>query len=324
MHTVFDIDTRLDPELATVRAFHPNLGFDLTDIEGSRSIIRKVNERLPVPAASEVILTNQRVQLPAKSQSIDLLIIRPTGISMPDQRLPVLLWFHGGGYCMGSARDNVQRLAGIARQTQCAVISVDYRLAPENPYPAALDDGVAAFEWVVANGKQLGCATNKVAVGGASAGAGLAAAVALFLRDKPTLQPKFQLLIYPMLDDRGRTPSSYAITDSKLWNRETNSMAWALYHGEQAGRSDVPAYAAPSRATDLSRLPPAFIAVGDLDIFLDENVEYASRLGRSGVPAELHVYPGAIHGFDILAPTSHLAAQINHDVERALVRAWAT
>ena len=141
------------------------------------------------------------------------------------------------------------------------------------------------------------------------------------VRDRAEMQVCFQLLIYPMIDDRNATPASHAITDSRVWNRESNRLGWKAYLGRDGGGADVSPYAAASRATDLSKLPPAFIPVGALDLFVDENIEYAQRLIQAGVPTELHVYPGAFHGFDVFAPSARVSKQFKAERDDALKRA---
>jgi acetyl esterase/lipase len=145
--------------------------------------------------------------------------------------------------------------------------------------------------------------------------------LALLARDPKEVQVAFQLLIYPMIDDRNVTPASYAITDPRVWNRESNRLGWKAYLGRDAGGADVSPYAAAARATDLTNLPPAYISVGTLDLFIDENIEYAQRLIQAGVPTELHVYPGAFHGFDLFAPSARVSKQFKADRDSALKRA---
>ena len=223
---------------------------------------------------------------------------------------------------MGSAGDTDQTLAHIALETDCTVFSVDYRLAPEHAYPAALDDCFDCLLWLQKHANQLKIDPARIAIGGASAGAGLTAALALRARDEGTQQVLFQLLIYPMLDHRHRTPSSRAIQDPNLWNEQTNRLAWALYLGALTDHDEIPLYASASLAADLTNLPPAFVCVGDLDIFLDEDIDYAQRLLQAGVPTELHVYPGAIHGFDMLAPDAAISQRLRTDVNNALQKAF--
>jgi len=316
---IFDIDSQLDQDLAEVRERFPSLGFDLRDLAGSRTILKKLAERARIRDTSSIAVEEFAITHPEDSTTLNLKSFRPlTGST----EKPALLWIHGGGYVMGSAGDTDQALAHIALETDCAVFSVDYRLAPEHPYPAALDDCFDCLLWLQKHANQLKIDPARIAIGGASAGAGLTAALALRARDEGTQQVLFQLLIYPMLDHRHRTPSSRAIQDPNLWNEQTNRLAWALYLGALTDHDEIPLYASASLAADLTNLPPAFVCVGDLDIFLDEDIDYAQRLMQAGVPTELHVYPGAIHGFDMLAPDAAISQRLRTDVNNALQKAF--
>jgi len=316
---IFDIDSRLDQDLAEVRERFPSLGFDLRDLAGSRAILEKLGERARIRGTSGIAVEEFAVARPKESTRIKLRSFRPlTGSA----EKPALLWIHGGGYVMGSAGDTDQALAHIALETDCAVFSVDYRLAPEHPYPAALDDCFDCLSWLQEHASQLELDAARIAIGGASAGAGLTAALALKARDVGAEQALFQLLIYPMLDHRHRTASSRAIQDPNLWNEQTNRLAWELYLGALTDYEEIPPYASASLAADLTNLPPTFICVGDLDIFLDEDLDYAQRLLQAGVPTELHVYSGAIHGFDMLAPDAGISRRLRADVNSALKRAF--
>ena len=172
-----------------------------------------------------------------------------------------------------------------------------------------------------AHAGDLGVDPARIAIGGASAGGGLTAGLALLARDRHEVHVAFQLLIYPMIDDRNVTPASYAITDPRVWHRESNRLGWNAYLGRDGGGENVSPYAAATRATDLANLPPAYIPVGALDLFIDENIEYAQRLIQAGVPTELHVYPGAFHGFDMLAPSAAVSKKFKADRDHALTRA---
>jgi acetyl esterase/lipase len=316
---IFDIDSRLDQDLAEVRERFPSLGFDLRDLAGSRTILKKLAERARIRDTSSIAVEEFAITHPEDSTTLNLKSFRPlTGST----EKPALLWIHGGGYVMGSAGDTDQTLAHIALETDCTVFSVDYRLAPEHAYPAALDDCFDCLLWLQKHANQLKIDPERIAIGGASAGAGLTAALALRARDEGTQQVLFQLLIYPMLDHRHRTPSSRAIQDPNLWNEQTNRLAWALYLGALTDHDEIPLYASASLAADLTNLPPAFVCVGDLDIFLDEDIDYAQRLLQAGVPTELHVYPGAIHGFDMLAPDAAISQRLRTDVNNALQKAF--
>jgi triacylglycerol lipase len=184
-------------------------------------------------------------------------------------------------------------------------VSVEYRLSPETPYPGPLEDCYTGLSWVFANAESLGVDPSRIGISGASAGGGLAAALALLVRDRGEMDLGFQCLIYPMIDDRQITASSG--WDVPIWSPANNTFGWRSYLGELYGSPEVPPYAAPPRATDLSGLPPAFVCVGTLDGFCDEDIDYAARLIDAGVPTELHVYPGAPHGFDYFGPTFALS-----------------
>lgn len=238
--------------------------------------------------------------------------------------LPCLVWLHGGAYIMGTLNENDDRLDRMVIELGCTVVSVDWRLAPEHPYPEGLDDAETVWRRIAEDPAAFGVDPDRLVLGGASAGAGLAAALCLRLREIGLAQPSLQLLIYPMLDDREVTASIRAIEDPGhwgLWHLAANRMCWAAYLGPLAG-GDVPPTAAPSRAEDLSGLAPAFLAIGDVDAFLDENVDYASRLSNAGVPTELHIYPGVIHGGFGARPSTPRTAQFLRDVYGALATAF--
>jgi acetyl esterase/lipase len=240
-----------------------------------------------------------------------------------DQRnkLPALFWIHGGGYVVGDIEQDDRLMKQFVKRINCVAVSVDYRLAPEHPFPAPVEDCYAGLKWLFGHADELGIEPSRIAIGGASAGGGLTAGLALMARDRREVQVAFQLLIYPMIDDRNATPASYAITDPRVWNRESNRLGWKAYLGRDGGGSDISPYAAVARATDLTNLPRAYISVGTLDLFIDENIEYAQRLIQAGVPTELHVYPGAFHGFDLFAPSAKVSKQFKADRDNALRRA---
>jgi acetyl esterase/lipase len=216
--------------------------------------------------------------------------------------VPGLVWMHGGGFVFGSAATSTLRLEAIVAEFGCVAVSVEYRLAPDVPYPGPLDDCFNVLAHVATYGDELGIDPSRLIVGGVSAGGGLAAGVALRARDHG-IPVVHQHLIYPMLDDRCVTPSSRWVGPT-VWTPDMNVYGWRAYLGELHGTADVPPYAAPARAVDLSGLPPTYLHVGALDLFVHEDIDYASRLLAAGVPTELHVFPGAPHGFEALAPTS--------------------
>jgi acetyl esterase/lipase len=220
--------------------------------------------------------------------------------------LPCVYSMHGGGYVFGSYANDDARLDGWSSSYRCAGVSVDYRLAPETPFPGPLDDCYLGLKWVFDHHDELGVDPERIGVSGTSAGAGLAAGLALLARDRGEVPLQFQLLDAPMIDDRQITPSSQC-DDLVIFDREANEFGWRSYLGDLYGNADVPAYAAPARATDLGGLPAAYICTGNVDGFRDDAIGYATRLNQAGVPAELHIYSGAPHGVKQFAdvPVAH-------------------
>ena len=213
-----------------------------------------------------------------------------------------LLWLHGGGLIVGAPAMDDGRLGAFARELGLVVVSVDYRLAPEHPFPAALDDAHAAWGWLQGEAEAFGIDPARVAVGGASAGGGLAASLAQRLRDEGGPQPAAQLLLYPMLDDRTAARRELDGAGHRVWHNRSNRAGWSAYLGGAPGAPEVPAYAVAARCANLDGLPPAWIGVGDLDLFLDEDRAYADRLAVAGVAVASLEVEGAPHGFDALAP----------------------
>jgi acetyl esterase/lipase len=221
---------------------------------------------------------------------------RPKGVDDP---LPCLYSIHGGGYVLGSYDMDDAKFDRYCPRFPCVGVSVEYRLAPETPYPGPLDDCYAGLRWTRDHAAELGVDPDRIGIAGVSAGGGLAAALALLARDRGEVPVAFQLLECPMLDDR-QTTSSSRRAGLPIWSRESNTFGWQSYLGDLYG-GDVPAYAAPARAVELSGLPPALVIVGGADGFRDEDIEYALRLNQAGVPTELHVLPGAPHGVQFFA-----------------------
>lgn len=231
-----------------------------------------------------------------------------------------LLWIHGGGYIVGSGRNDPHGI-GFAEHVGCTVVSVDYRLAPEATYKEAISDCFGALCWLADNADKLGVDMARIAVGGASAGGGLSAALSLFNRDHKGPDLAFQLLIYPMIDDRHDTRSGHEITHPTVWNRELSLKAWRMYLGAEYSGDTVSPYAAAARADDLSGLPPALVTVGMLDLFRDENIGYAQRLMAAGVPTELQVYPGMYHGAEMTVMDAAVSIRMRRAYRDALLRA---
>ncbi|HEY2809545.1 MAG TPA: alpha/beta hydrolase [Steroidobacteraceae bacterium] len=241
--------------------------------------------------------------------------------------VPAMLWIHGGGFLFGNPEFDEPSNIEAARELGILIAAVDYRLGPRHPFPAPLDDCHRALSWLHASAAALGVDPARIAIGGSSAGGGLAAGLALKVRDAGAIPVIFQLLLYPMLDDRTVLRSDLADDDLRLWNTASNRYGWTSYLGGPPGRANVSPYAAPARAADLGGLPPAWLGVGTYDLFLDEVRAYAQRLKEAGVPCEVEEVEEAYHGFDAVsrnAPVSrafrasYLAA-LNHVLRGARV-----
>lgn len=217
---------------------------------------------------------------------------------------PALLWIHGGGYVGGSARQDDKFCRMVAEQLGIVVAAVDYRLAPEHRFPNGLDDCHAALSWLA---RRPDVDAARIAIGGASAGGGLAAALALLTRDRGELRVAFQLLSYPMLDDRTVVRRDLDERHVRLWSNRSNAYGWGSYLTAPPGSAEISGLAAPARHLDLSDLPPTWMGVGTLDLFFDEDVRYAERLKDCGVTCQLDVVEGAFHGFDVVAPRAPVA-----------------
>ena len=215
---------------------------------------------------------------------------------------PVLLWLHGGGYVMGRPEMDDWICSEYVRELGITVLSLDYHLAPRFPFPAALNDSYSALKWINSNSHRLNIDSHYIAIGGNSAGGGLAAALAQLVNDQGDIKVAFQLLVYPMLDDRTLLRTDIDDRQNITWDHKSNHFGWKSYLGAQCATEEVPAYAVPARRLDLSGLPPAWIGVGSLDIFHDEDVAYARKLKDCNVECELEIVPGAFHGFDVINP----------------------
>ncbi|MEM7535689.1 MAG: alpha/beta hydrolase [Chloroflexota bacterium] len=313
---------RIDPALRPVLEMIPADLLDLNDIPGTRAKVKAMFSMMPTPVIEGVSSRTEYVPGPSADRgSGPEVMVRIYEPSARPENLPALLWIHGGGYVLGDVDMDDAKAAEMAVSINCVVVSVEYRLAPEHPFPAPVEDCYAALVWLANNAAALGVDASRIAIGGASAGGGLTAGLALLARDRGEVNVAFQLPIYPMIDDRCITPSSHAITDPRVWNRESNLLGWQAYLGHEPGSDDTSPYAAATRATDLSGLPPAYIPVGEMDLFLDENIEYAQRLIQAGVPTELHIYQGSFHGSDSFAPDVDSSKRFLSGCKDALRRA---
>ena len=321
--TSIDIASHLDSEHLEIFSSLPFRVLDPTDVPSAVSSLRESaaarRAQLPtVPMPDGVSTEDRQVPGPRGAPQVMVRLYRPA--ALPDNA-PALYWIHGGGMVLGSVEMNEAYCGGLADRLNAVIASVEYRLAPEHPYPAPLDDCYAGLSWLAGATDELGVDPTRIAIGGASAGSGLAAGLALLARDRGEVEVCFQFLVYPMLDDRNSTRSSHAIRDSRVWNRDTNHVGWNAYLSGQAGTEGIDAYAAPARSDDLSGLPPAYICVGTMDLFVDEDIAYAQALLAAEVPVELHVYPGAFHGSPNSIPNASLSVRWSADEQAALDRA---
>jgi acetyl esterase/lipase len=271
-----------------------------------------------VPARDDVVVTEKYLPGPKGAPKVRVLIYQP---KKPQGPMAGYLHIHGGGYVVGEPEIAMPRNQLYAGELNCTVVSVDYRLSPETAFPGPVEDCYAVLKWLHANADALGVDRDRIAIGGESAGGGLAAGLGLLTRDRGKIKLCHQQLIYPMIDDRSAL-AKHPTAGEFIWNRQANHFGWSAMLGHAPGKAKVSPYVAAARAKDLKGLPPTFISTGALDLFAEENMEYARRLMRAGVPVEMHVYPGAVHGFDGI-PSSRLAKQHARDQFEALQRALA-
>ena len=290
---VVDVTELIDPALRPIFD-----SFELPTIdEDGIATLRNTPFPAPEPAAG-VVRTEHLVPGAAPADPpVPVRVYRP---ATAEGSLPAVVTIHGGGYVIGTYDMDGPTLDRWCLELGVVGVSVQYRLAPETPYPGPIDDCYAALQWAYEHAAELGVDRDAIGVYGLSAGGGLAAALALLARDRGKVPLAFQLLDCPMLDDRGGTPSIRA-RGLRIWKADSNEFGWRSYLGRRYGTDDVPPYAAAARATDLNGLPPSCIVVGAIDGFRDEDVDYASRLNQAGVPCELHVIAGLPHAY-LLAP----------------------
>ena len=313
-----NLQHHLDADHLAVLEMLPGDLLDLSDLPAARARFDELIAHMPAPEIPDSVEVADHHIEAADGHQMLVRVYRP---KQRRDRSPGLYWIHGGGMILGYVGMDDAGCAAIASNLNVVVASVDYRLAPEFPYPTPLEDCYCGLTWFFDQADGFGLDTARIAVGGASAGGGLAAGLALLARDRKQVSPCFQLLTFPMIDDRNETPSSSMIDDNRLWNRAANIVGWSAYLDGNNGANDVSYYAAPARATDLGGLPPAIITVGSLDIFLDEDIAYAQAMLGAEVPCELHVYPGAFHGSSSFVPHSDISQRWHRDEMAALDRA---
>ena len=309
----------IDPELLPLLDIFPQLELSTANLPAAREQFIAMMAAVPIPP-SDVVMSERRIPGPSGSPEVRVLVYTPPG---KNAQRPALLHIHGGGYVVGSPDMNHARNQNLAGELDCVVVSVDYRLPPETPFPGPVEDCYAALQWLHGNASALGVNPAKIAIGGESAGGGLTAALGLLARDRKEVPVVFQMLIYPMIDDRTCVNKNLnPNTGEFVWTKEANCFGWQSMLGRAPGGEGVSCYASAARAESVGGLPPTYIAVGALDLFLDENVDYAQRLLAAGIATELHVYPAAFHGFDMMAE-AHVSKLFVRDYHAALRRAFA-
>lgn len=287
---------KIHPELQESARMSPKVNYSRGNVWLFNYLMRLMP---PSRALEDLLVENVLIPRQGGRTKIRLRTYKSKSISVP---MPALIWIHGGGYLMGRPEQDDGTCSQFVHELGITVISVDYRCAPKHPFPAALEDCYSALKWAVSNSQNLNIDPNRIAIGGASAGGGLAAALAQLAHDRKEIRPVFQLLVYPMLDDRTVLRTDIDDSNNVTWTHKSNRFGWESYLGQECGAEKVPAYSVPARRADLSGLPPAWIGVGALDIFHDEDVEYAQRLRGCGIECEIEIIPGAFHGFDVFDP----------------------
>ena len=284
--------SKVHPELQNALRKTPSLDYSRKNLW----FIRLLISSLPTPKApKDVTIKNIKIDNKDNSAKIKLRVYQPVNRTNP---APVLIWMHGGGYIIGKPEMEDAICIQFVRELGISIVSVDYRLAPKHPFPAGLEDCYSALIWAKENANEWGFDTSRMAVGGTSAGGGLAASLAQLAYDRKEVSLNFQLLTYPMLDDRTVLRTDIDDSNSPTWSQKKNKFGWESYLGKEYGAETPPKYAVPARRSDLSGLPKAWIGVGTLDIFFDEDTAYAQRLKEMGIACDLEIVQNAFHGFD--------------------------
>jgi acetyl esterase/lipase len=307
----------VDPELLPFLDAFPTVDITAANLGAIRANRDAMLSQLP-PFPDTVAVEERRIPGPAGAPAVRTkLYRRKAGAALR----PAILHLHGGGYIMGNPEFMGPQCALWADAFDAVVVAPAYRLAPETSYPGNVEDAYAALAWMVANAAELGIDTARIAVAGESAGGGLAAALALLVRDRAEYRFCHQQLIFPMLDDRTSLRADVSpMLGEFVWNNTSNHFGWTSLLGTAPGGTDVSPYAAAARAESLKDLPPVFMATGALDLFADENLDYTKRLMADGVPVELHVYPGAPHAF-MQVVSARVTRAYSRDAMTALGRA---
>ncbi|MGK0577131.1 alpha/beta hydrolase [Macrococcus capreoli] len=292
------MENRVHPSLLnTFKKLSP-----MTLTEDKLPMIRAASKMLMKPYVDDMITQQEYYAMHDDGTQIRLKVYAPV---TQQETLPAILFIHGGGYVFGSIEGNDAKCADYVKGVNSVVVSVEYRLAPEYPYPAAIEDCYLALNWIVENKEMLNIDETRIAVTGGSTGGGLAAALTLLTRDRQGPQIKFQMPLFPMLDDTCSSYSSNAFTEKRVWSKEHNAFAWQMYLKGVEGEPSK--YAAPMRETDFTNLPPMYTMVGALDPFRDETMDYVKALTEADIPVEFHLYPGGFHEFESLVPDAEMS-----------------
>lgn len=308
----------VDPELLPILQVVPDMGVSPEKLPGARATIAAMTQLGLEQADPRVSVTEWLAPGYNGGPDVRVVLYKPDDLA---ENAPVVLQIHGGGFLFGTAELGDPRNRAMARAVGCAVASVDYRLAPETVFPGGLDDCYAALVWLHDHASALGLDPSRIAIRGDSAGGGLAAGLAIMARDLGGPAICFQLLVYPMLDDRTVDAADNPHTGEFIWDRASNRFAWESWLGMPPGTEGVSPLAAPARTAELAGLPPTCITTAALDLFAAENLDYAARLVRAGIPTEVYLAPGAFHGFDAMAPDSAVAKRFTACGDEALKRA---
>jgi acetyl esterase/lipase len=302
------------PELQRAARRIPRFSFTPWLAWLAKRVMRLIGTPKP-PVIDGLMVEDVFVPGPADHPLVRVRVYRPQPAA---SARPALLWIHGGGFIIGQPEQDATHLIEIARELGMVIVAVEYRLSPEHPYPKPIEDCYAALSWLYNHAASLGVRPDRIAIGGNSAGAGLAAGLVLMAHDRREIPIAFQLLIYPMLDDRTTLRTDIDEKRLRLWSTKSNRFGWNSYLGRVAGGEGIPDYAAPARRQDLTGLPPAWIGVGTCDLFHDEDVSYALRLTAAGVPCTLKIVEGAFHGFEIAGVNTNVVREFRSSYLQAM------
>lgn len=312
-------DVEIEAALAAVRA--DALPFTMQNLPAIRQMIADGPpgvEPVDLSADGAVVVEERDVPGPTGAPDITLLILRPADVAAP---LPAIYNIHGGGMILGDRRFGLEVFLPYVVEGNAVVVSVEYRLAPEHPDPAPVEDCYAGLVWTAKNAAEIGVDPQRLMIAGGSAGGGLAAGTALLARDRKFPDLSHQVLLCPMLDDRLDTPSSRMLDGEGVWDRNENVFGWTALLGERRGGPDVSPYAAPARATDLTGLPRTYMDCGSADTFRDAVLRHAERLSQAGVAVDLHLWGGGFHGFQVMAPDAAISRAANATLDEFIHRA---